>query len=584
MEGDRLQKTKYTTASALMDALQEAGVSYIFSNLGSDHPAIIESWAQAKEKKRTLPQIILCPHEMVALSAAQGYAEATGQPQAVLVHVDCGTLNLGGAVHNVSKGRVPVLIFSGTSPITQEGEMIGSRNESIHWLQDVFDQRGSVREYMKYTNEIRTGKNVKQLVFRALQMAQSEPKGPVYLMASREVLEEEVEPKSLDLRGWQPIAPSALPPDQVSEIAEQLLHAQKPLIVTSYLGRNRQAINELIRLAERLAIPVLEASPKYVNFPASHAMHVGYVWHQQEQNNILSEADFILVLDSDVPWIPLVNKPSETCKVYYIDVDPLKERTPLWYIPSHGFFRADTHIALKQLNDYLDQHSPVNDDEISQRKNIIAKIHYELREDWKLKEQNRGDHISAEWLTACIRQAIGEDSIVINETVTYFDVVSKHLPRNKPGTLFTSGASALGWSGGGALGMKLAHPEQLVVSLVGDGTYMLSQPTTVYWMSRKYNLPILTVIYNNEGWRGPKLSTLGVHPNGVAYHTNQFPVDFSPSAHLADVAKAAGNAYAKTIEDPNELLEELHKAVRIVRNGQSAVLDVRLPNVLMQVV
>src|SRR5262250_1715048 len=98
------------------------------------------------------------------------------------------------AARNAAKGRIPVLIFAGASPFTQEGEMRGSRNEFIQWIQDVFDQRGLVRGYVKYDNEIRTGRNIKQMIFRALQFAHSDPKGSVYLMAAREVLEEEVSP------------------------------------------------------------------------------------------------------------------------------------------------------------------------------------------------------------------------------------------------------------------------------------------------------------------------------------------------------------------------------------------------------
>ena len=112
-------------------------MSYLFANFGSDHTAIVEAYALARgEAARTRCRLVLCPHEMVALSAAQGYAQVTGQAQAVLVHVECGTQSLGGAVHNVSRGRVPVLIFAGASPLTQEGELPGSRNEFIHWLQD----------------------------------------------------------------------------------------------------------------------------------------------------------------------------------------------------------------------------------------------------------------------------------------------------------------------------------------------------------------------------------------------------------------------------------------------------------------
>ena len=192
----------YTTATAFLEALRDYGIEYIFANLGSDHPALIESLAEAKAMGQPMPQLLTCPNEMVALSAAHGYTQATGRPQAVFVHVECGTQALAGAIHNAAKGRVPVLIFAGASPFTQEGELRGSRNEFIHWLQDVFDQRGIVRQYMRYDNEIRTGVNVKQMVYRALQFATSDPRGPVYLMCAREVLEQETPRIQPDRACW----------------------------------------------------------------------------------------------------------------------------------------------------------------------------------------------------------------------------------------------------------------------------------------------------------------------------------------------------------------------------------------------
>src|SRR4029453_14796226 len=154
----------YTTSSALLEALEEAGVECLFANFGSDHTGLIEAIATAREERRRIPQGLTVPVEMVALSAAHGHACVSGRAQAVLVHVECGTQSLAGAIHNAAKGRVPVLVLAGTSPATQEGERRGSRNEFIQWIQDVFDQRGLVRGYAKYDNEIRTGRNIKQIV------------------------------------------------------------------------------------------------------------------------------------------------------------------------------------------------------------------------------------------------------------------------------------------------------------------------------------------------------------------------------------------------------------------------------------
>src|ERR1700722_6578753 len=246
-----------TAATEFLKALVEAGVSYIFANFGTDHPPILESLAQAHANGQPVPQVITCPHEMVALSAAHGYAQATGRAQAVLVHVDVGTQSLGGAVHNASKGRVPVLLFAGISPITQEGELRGSRNEWVHWVQDVLDQRGIVRGYVKYENEIRTGRNINQIVHRALQIAQSDPQGPVYLTAAREVLGEDVPSAAVhEPKLWRPVAPGAMEPSAAALIAEDLMASRRPLVISSYLGRNPAAVGELVTLCHSLGIGV----------------------------------------------------------------------------------------------------------------------------------------------------------------------------------------------------------------------------------------------------------------------------------------------------------------------------------------
>jgi acetolactate synthase-1/2/3 large subunit len=86
------------TSTAFLEALAEAGVRYVFANLGSDHPGLLETLAQAKAEGRENepPRLVVCPHETVALSAAHAYAMVNGEPQAVIVHVDVGTQNVGG--------------------------------------------------------------------------------------------------------------------------------------------------------------------------------------------------------------------------------------------------------------------------------------------------------------------------------------------------------------------------------------------------------------------------------------------------------------------------------------------------------
>jgi acetolactate synthase-1/2/3 large subunit len=566
----------YTTSTAFLEALAEGGVSYVFANLGSDHPGLIEAYARARAQGResAFPRLIICPHETVALSAAHAYASVTGQPQAVLVHVGDGTQNLGGEVNNAMRGHVPVLIFAGTSPHTQEGELPGSRNEFIHWIQDARDQRGILRGFVKYDNEIRTGRNVKQLVHRALQIARSDPAGLVYLVGSREVMEEPLEPYTVDPAQFRPVEPAALTTGVTREIATALARARHPLIVTSYLGRRPAAVPVLVELAEQLAIGVLESAAFCVNFPGDHPLHCGYQFTTTDQHPALAEADVILVVDSHVPWIPATSRPSPDAAIYVIDVDPLRPTMPLWQIAARRFAAADSQVALAQI-------ARLEAQVVERRRAELAAAHQARIAALDELEQPADGVITPRYLTACVRDLLaGTDSLVLTEAITNYQIVAEHLRPAIPGSYLGSGGGSLGFTGGGAVGAKLASSaERTVVSLVGDGSYLFGVPASAQWVARRYNAPSLTVIYDNRGWAAPKFSTLRVHGQGAAAAADDFHVSFEPEADLGGIAAAAGGAYAATVDDPGELPAVLEDALAVVRGGRSAVISVHLPAV-----
>ena len=571
-----------TAATRFLSALQEAGVSYIFANLGTDHPPILESLAEAHAGGQPVPQLITCPHEMVALSAAHGYAQATGRAQAVLVHVDVGTQSLGGAVHNAAKGRVPVLLFAGTSPFTQEGELRGSRNEWVHWVQDVPDQRGIVRGYVKYENEIRTGRNINQIVHRAMQIAHSDPKGPVYLTASREVLEEEVPPAdATDPKLWRPLAPGAIEPSAAALIAGDLIAARRPLVISSYLGRNPDAVGELVKLCHALGIGAWTSVPTYLDFPADDPLYLGNEVNAPVKNTALEEADVVLVLDSDVPWIPTLTRPRRAAKIYHIDIDPLKEQMPLWYFPMQHSFRADAATALQQINAHVaaaKANGKVDEALVEERRAHYNKRHEARMKELAARETPHNDVITPEHLTARVREHLSPDALVLDEGITSHNTIADHIRANRPGSFFTCAGGSIGWSTGAAVGIKLANPDKTVVALTGDGCYMASIPSVAHWIAGRYKTPFVQVVYNNRGWRAPKLSTLAIHPHGFASKSNDLGVAFDPPPDYSGIAAAAGGAFAVIVRQPGELDGALSEAFRVVREEQRcAVVDVWLP-------
>lgn len=573
----------YTTSTAFLEALSEAGVKHVFANLGSDHPGLIEALARARAEGREgeLPELIVCPHETVALSAAHVCALVSDRPTAVLVHVDAGTQNLGGAIGNAMRGRAPVLVFAGAAPVTMRGELPGGRNEFIHWVQDVRDQRGIMRGYVKYDNEIRSGRNVKHLVRRALQIADSEPKGPVYLVGPREVMEEALDPaeqrETDNSNKYRPVVPAALTQDVADEIAAALAGARRPLIITGHLGRDPQAVPALVALAELLAVPVLESAAFKMNFPADHPMHAGWQFTTRQQNPLLAEADVILIVDSDIPYIPATNAPSADAAIYVVDTDPLKASMTMWDVPARLSAVASGKVALRQLGQSV-RNVDFDRDLIETRRAEITAAHQARRAEWDALEKPADGQITPQYLTACVRDLLaGEEVLALTEAVTNFQVVAEHLRVNQPGALMGSGGGSLGWSGGGAIGAKIASPERIVVSLIGDGTFLFGVPASAHWVSRRYDAPTLTVIYDNRGWKAPKQSTLGVHPSGAAAADDNFHVSFEPEADLPGVAVAAGAGYGRTVSDPAELPAVLKEALAAVRAGRSAVVAAHIP-------
>lgn len=531
---------------------------------------------------------------MVALSMADGYARLTGKPQCVIVHVDVGTQGLAAAVHNASCGRAPVLIFAGLSPFTIEGEMRGSRTEYIHWIQDVPDQKQIVSQYCRYSGEIRSGKNVKQLVNRALQFAMSDPKGPVYLAGAREVMEEEIEPYKVNQNVWGAVAPSALPAAGVELIASELAAAKEPLVIVGYSGRETRGVEELVKLADTFkGVRVLDTGGCDMCFPGDHPAWLGMRFGIHEA---IKTADVILVADCDVPWIPTQCKPSDSAKIIHVDVDPLKQQMPVFYLPSMATFRAESATAFKQINEYVAASNSLkqtlNSDEQTslgkRREEEYKKIRQGITDLAVVPSGGGNADLNVSYLINQIRGTCPADTIWAIESVTLTTFVADQIAATLPKSWINCGGGGLGWSGGGALGIKLATDHEnggrnkgkFVCQIVGDGTYLFSVPGSVYWISRRYNLPILTIVLNNKGWNAPRRSMLLVHPEGDGSRaTNEdLNISFAPTPDYPGIAKAAagGELWAGTATTVSDLARMLPEAIKAVQNGTTAVLEAQL--------
>ena len=553
-------------AEAFLRALADHGTDYFFVNPGTDFPPIVEAFSRAKKTNAKVPKPILVPHENLAVGMAHGAYMMTGRPQAVMVHVNVGTANTINNLTNLSRDRVPLILAAGRTPITEKGTF-GSRSRPIHWAQEMFDQAGMVRELVKWDYELRVPGQIGDVVARGVEVAMAHPRGPVYLVLPREPLAAAL-PEPVGPTKPRPQAAAAYPdPRTIATLAEWIAAAERPLIVTSTLPT--EAVHQLERLAERCAIPVVTHGPRSVCLPSSHSMHFGF-----EPGALLADADLVIALECDVPWIPHLQHPPGGCRVAHVGEDPFYVRYPMRSFPSDLALQAGPAQALDALSRAVEPRLQMADARIAPRRARLTE-RMRTRRAQLAKDSAAGTTISPEYLSRVIGETVGKDAVIINE----YPLRPDHCAREKPGTFFALGpAGGLGWGFGAALGVKLAAPDNFVVATLGDGSYMFANPMVGHWVSAVQNLPILTIVFNNSRYGAVRRATLSMFKDGVAGENDgRTLADLDPSPPFEEMARAQG-AHAERVEKPADLPEAVARARNVVVNEKrQALLNVITP-------
>jgi len=560
---------------AFLELLNANGVDYIFLNPGTASVSIQEALSKFKALGKRTPGVILSLHEFVALSAAHGYFMVSGKPQVVLVHLALGTLQLGGALLNVQRGRIGVIICATRVPSSREGGRAGGRPFPLNWIHEQFDQSGTVRGYVKWEYELRSIETIHEVVQRAFQIAATEPCGPAYLVLPQDLLgqkmkEVRIPPVARHGAASAPQVDMAL----MEKVAAMLMQAQEPLIITGYSGRHSEAVGSLVELAETLGARVV-TSQYYMNFPTTHPLCGGFA-----AEPYLKDADVIFVIDHDVPYIPARANLKPDAKLIHFDIDTVKPDFPTWGFAADILAQCDSSKALPLLSQIIRQRATPKDKARFQARFLrLQSKHQKQREQWQNLPVTKADQkpISGDWLCRCLAEVIDDDTIVVEEAVTNRFAVLRHIQRTEPGTFFSSEGSSLGWALGAALGAKLASPDSTVVSLVGDGTFVFGSPVSALWAASVYHAPFLCVIFNNRLYNAPKGALRGTYgKESFSEKTGLYiGVDIKPSPDYALIAQACGG-YGQVVEDPEDLKPALANAIKKVRQGKPAVVDVRI--------
>ncbi len=559
---------------AIVAAMAAGGIDHLFFTSGSEIAFYQEATAKARAHgDNRVPRLITVPHEHASLNAALGFAAVSGRPAATAAHVDCGTMHYGGAVTTAWRSNLPVVITAGFPPTAYSFTQPGARDDGGHlWMQETYDQNGIVRNYTKWDHRMTSQDNPGLIVSRAIQVTRSEPCGPVYLSFPKELTLERIDkarfPSADQLGIPRPTAPDA---DAIAEIAKRLVAAENPVVVVSGSGRNSATVPALVELAELLGLAVVDSAQKaYMCFPFRHPLY--------QAQPALADADVVLVLEADVPWVPGRGSPGDNAYIAAVGIDPIKLRIPTYEFTSDVVVAADSLLTIRALAAAADSLlKPADRDRIAARSAQLTEASRARIDAMDQDAIARSDTtpIDPLWLSYNVGQLLDDNCLLLDDTLGG-NRARGFMPCNRPGSYFANPGSSGGWAPGAALGAKLAAPDRDVIAITGDGFYMFGTPAPAIWAASHHDAPFMCVVYTNRSYTTGTSRVVGTY--GADSHAPNGGFEggyFDPPIDFAKEAEAAG-AYGENVRDPAEVAPALARGLEQVRGGTPAVISVWL--------
>jgi acetolactate synthase-1/2/3 large subunit len=335
-----------------------------------------------------------------------------------------------------------------------------------------------------------------------------------------------------------------------------IARAQRPLLVSANAGRDGAVFLALAAFAERFAIPVAQHHPRYLALPSGHPMNLGY-----DPTRLVGDTDLIIVLESDVPWMPSRGAPPADCKVIQCGFDPLHTGIPIRGFACDLGITGGTAAILRALTRALE--GKIDDAALATRRQRVEQQRHALTAEWQAVREAAATRVPIHpaWVSHCLHAAKDERTIVVNE----YTLRLEHCGFEHPDSYFgSSAASGLGWGAGAALGAKLGAPDRPVVAVVGDGAYLFANPAAVHHAAAAHDLPVLFIVMNNAMWNAVRRSAIAMYPEGRTSTSNTSPfmrLDKLPA--FERICEAAGG-YGERVEDPAALPGALERAMAVV--------------------
>lgn len=554
----------------IVDAFRMLGIEYIFSSPGSEWAPVWEAMARQRRDQTPGPRYLDLTHETLAVGMATGYGLVTRRGQAVLLHAGPGLLQGACAIHGALLSGAPMVICSSESVTYGEGRGPDPGGQWYRNLSVVGGPHVLAAPFVKWANQVPTPEVLYEMVLRAGEIAAREPSGPVFLNVPLETLLAEWSPPGIR----RPVAPRGRrrsAAEEIDEIAEALIGARRPVVITESAGREPEAFGALVAFADALGVGVVEpTSAVCSNFPRNHPLHLG------ADPAAAGDPDLILLVNCRAPWYPPSATPFPEAKTVVIDEVPQRPHIVYQVLHAQAYLEGEVAATLDALRDAAG--AGLDPAELARRRVDCEAAHARELEAVTRDEQaaaDASDRIAAALLVSTLREVLPHDAVVVDETITHSRILQRHLQAQGPGRwMYVQGG--LGQGSGLALGAKLALGERMVVLALGDGTFLYNPMVQALMASRDLELPLLVVIFNNRQYLSMKLNHLRFYPEGAAVANDDFDgVDLSGQPALSEFAAPFGFV-GREVGAPSDLRAALEAAVSEVAGGASSIINVSL--------
>ena len=540
-----------------MEMLRAEDVKYIFGNPGTSEGPILDELENHPDI-----QYMLTTQEGAAMGMADAYARYRGAPAFVNLHIETGLANGVSLLANAAEGNTPLVLTSANKDIRKLAE---GRTNLVEM----------VSQFCKWSAEVTHPEQVPSVIRRAFNEAKTPPMGPVYVAFSANALDDEADVEIVPSHNtYARIAPDASAIDAAASI---LAEAENPaLIVGDRVGQSDGA-DAAVRLAEITGAKVYASYFSQVNFPTSHPQFLGLASPGMPAGKaLLGDADAVVAVGTPVfPGYFYFSGSAldEGTKLIHIDSDATQiGRTE----PTDVGIVADARTAMDALAGALEvRMSGAAREAAKGRAASVAEEKASQQAAWQARLEARRDisPMSTERMMTEIADALPDDAIIVDDSVTTRASIFCALDFEEPGSLLGITGGALGWGMGGTMGVKMANPDRPVVGIIGDGSAMMT--VQALWTAANSDIPVVYVICNNKAYRVLKLN-MNLYQSEILERekpTSEYiAMDFPTPFDMAAIAEAMG-VYGRKVENPAELGEALREALAL---GKPALLDVSI--------